>query len=590
LTGFFSRGPAMYETFFGLTRRPFTAAPQVDRYVPNQYSEQALATLSRSIERGEGPGLIIGATGTGKTLLLHKLAHSFTKKYRIAYLATARFSSPSALLQNILYELGRPYRGMKESELRLALTEYLLEHDADERPLLLLVDEAHTLSLRLLEEFRMVTNLVRRGQALVRLILAGNARLEERFTSPKLDSLNQRIAARCYLESLNREDTRYYVRQQIARAGGNPDATLAEDAYAAIYTATDGVPRLLNQVCDQALLLAAVAEHRPLDAACVEEAWADLQQLPTPWNREPMARQTPAGESSGVLEFGSLGGEEPDAADDELLMPAVSAREAAPRELSVPAEAPRGEAVFSYDTHSSGDPTLDLEQLQHSLSQLGEEVQQATLTGSLPASQTEESYSLSQMEEEEFQPAGFVGPEVELVFHGPHHPFGETFAEEEVVIDHYASLEKTTSERRVHDQSGQGKEIASVLERLSREPAHKLATGTPALAIVADEHAEHVPHCDPSPVVRPPLTDLPALSAEWEAAADEPILPDYRDDLPLAAGAGSYQGELLRSADDRDIIIIEEDRGGSTAVATKPATRVRRQEYRQLFARLRRGE
>ena len=144
----------------------------------------------------------------------------------MALLSSGRLSTRRALLQAILFELGQPYRGMDEGELRLALVDYLTAGEDCPQGMVLLVDEAHTLPLRLLEEIRMITNLVRDGQPAVRLVLAGGCVLEERFASPKLESFSQRIVARCYLESFNRTETQQYIRAQIDAAGGGGEDAL----------------------------------------------------------------------------------------------------------------------------------------------------------------------------------------------------------------------------------------------------------------------------------------------------------------------------------------------------------------------------
>ena len=166
---------------------------------------------------------MIGPSGTGKTLLCLLLAEQFRRSFQVAMLASGRLSSRRALFQAILYELGRPYRGMDEGELRLAVVDYLMAGDGNSHGMVLLVDEAHTLPLRLLEEIRLLTNLARSDQPLVRLVMAGGPVLEERFASPKLDSFSQRLAARCYLEALNRTETKDYIQSQINAAGGRGD-------------------------------------------------------------------------------------------------------------------------------------------------------------------------------------------------------------------------------------------------------------------------------------------------------------------------------------------------------------------------------
>ena len=245
----------MYDGSFGLNRRPFVAVPQVDYYFPARAIEGARTTLARCIQRGEGAGLVIGPSGTGKTLLCLLLAEQFRRSFQVAMLSSGRLSTRRALFQAILYELGRPYRDMDEGELRLAVTDYLNTGNGMSRGMVLLVDEAHTLPFRLLEEIRLLTNLAQGGQPLVRLVLAGGPTLEERLANPKLDSFSQRLIARCYLEAFNRTETQDYIQSQINVAGGCGGQVFPEAACQNVFQATGGVPRLINQVCDHALLL-----------------------------------------------------------------------------------------------------------------------------------------------------------------------------------------------------------------------------------------------------------------------------------------------------------------------------------------------
>jgi len=310
----------IYEDSFKLQARPFLAAPLTGRYFPASLIESARQSLSRAINRGTGAGLIIGPAGTGKTLLCHMLAYEFRERFAIVLLANGRLSTRHALLQAILYELRLPYRGLDEGESRLALLDALEPQPDGIEGLLLIVDEAHALPAKLLEEIRLLTNLVRAGQPRVRVVLAGASRLEERFASPALSAFSQRVAARCYLEPLDSAETAAYVRAQIECVGGEPDRLLTDDALRAVYRATDGVPRLINQVCDHALILADLAGLERLTAETIDEAWADLQQLPGPWAPKP------TGEQNEIVEFGFL-----DDADDALPsaipFPAAESRE-----------------------------------------------------------------------------------------------------------------------------------------------------------------------------------------------------------------------------------------------------------------------
>ena len=197
----------MYETYFNLAERPFVSVPRIDHYYPAAVIDAARNTLIRCVDRGEGVAMIVGPSGTGKSLLCQVLAEQFQKTFQVALLASTHLDTRRSLLQAILYELSRPYRGMDEGELRLSLVDYITLSDDCGRGVVLLVNEAHHLPLRLLDEIRSLTNLMRDMQPAVRMVLAGSHVLEERFASPKLESFSQRISARCYLEAFQRSET-----------------------------------------------------------------------------------------------------------------------------------------------------------------------------------------------------------------------------------------------------------------------------------------------------------------------------------------------------------------------------------------------
>lgn len=380
----------MYDGCFGLSRRPFASVPQVDQYFPGNAIETARTTLARCIQRGEGAGLVVAPSGTGKTLLCLLLAEQFRRSFEVAMLASGRLSTRRALFQAILYALGRPYRYMDEGELRLAVVEHLTNIENSPKGMLLLIDEAHTLPLRLLDEVRLLSNLARQGQPLVRLVLSGAPSLEERFASPKLDSFSQRLSARCYLEAFGRTETKEYIQWQVDSAGGLGSEVFPEATCQTVFQATGGVPRLVNQVCDHSLMLAYVAGRKVIEAVHVEEAWADLQQLPT-----PSSGTKSEAASSGVIEFGSL--------DD---MPETSGATASPSRV--------------FRVASVEDDEGETENFE-------------------PSEQIHRIEELLAKADDDFQPAGTIGPEVELHFESTPHPFQEEFEHEEVVSDRYGS-------------------------------------------------------------------------------------------------------------------------------------------------------
>ena len=295
----------MYESYFGLTERPFAPTPRADRYFPAASADAARQTLARCAERAEGTGLLIGPPGIGKSLLLYVLADQFRERFSVAVLCGGQLQTRRELLQAILFELQLPYESKDEGELRLALVDHLARGEHCPQGMLLLVDEAHALPTLLLEELRMITNLVRHGEPQVRLALAGGMPLEEKLADPALEALSQRLTARCYLDAFDRAETMDYVRFQVAVAGGQAEDLFDDSALEAVHQATGGVPRLVNQVCDHALLLGCQTDQRPITSESIQEAWADLQQLPAPW------QGAPAVTSEGVVEFGGLDDEEP---------------------------------------------------------------------------------------------------------------------------------------------------------------------------------------------------------------------------------------------------------------------------------------
>jgi type II secretory pathway predicted ATPase ExeA len=297
----------MYESFFGFSQRPFTAAPRTDRYFPASAIEAARQTLERCIDRAEGCGLVVGPVGTGKSLLCQVLAEQFGDRMDAVVLSGAMISSRKELLQAITYELELPYKRLHEGELRLAMIDRLSPTEECPEGMLLIVDEAHLLSPKLLEELRLLTNLVRGGSPRVRLVMVGAPVLEERFAIPRLASFNQRIVARCFLESFSAEETREYIRAQTAAGGAEPDSIWSAEALLSVHHATDGCPRLINQLSDMVLMLASVAQSRVVDVEMVNESWAELQQIPAPWNTTSNPDAVGGAPSdSTVIEFGSL--------------------------------------------------------------------------------------------------------------------------------------------------------------------------------------------------------------------------------------------------------------------------------------------
>lgn len=537
----------MYEAFFQFKTRPFPSTPRTELYFPASATETSRQTLSRCIERAEGPGLLIGGPGTGKSLVCALLADQFRERFHVVKLDHARFCTRRALLQAVMFELNVPYRGLDEGELRLALIEFAKSSDSSREGVLLVIDEAQTLSVRLIEEIRMISNVIAGGQPRLRLVLSGSSALEERLSSPKLESLNQRIAARCYLQPLNYDETAAYVRAQLSAVGGDPDRIMRDDTWQAVYHATGGIPRLINQVCDHALMLASVARRPSLDAAVIQEAWADLQQLPLPWPTKTGAQQA----AETVVEFGSLDtGHDLDAGNETGSGENIASVD----DVVEPAAAERPEVI---------DLTSQLEQIELHVAEWD-------------APETSAGDGASQ----EAEPAAAEPtPAAEVPAVRTANPFGDCFEEEEAVHDHYAALEAKSR----------------LLGKVPLSPLEHEFTAAVQTIFQPLADVPGVPHPEPAETSAIPATATPppaiAPPTEKEQLAVQAAVVEEEE--PFEDGAPEGEPATLRVTalrdlppDDSDLIVVLDAESRLGQLSRTPG-KAHRQEYRHLFTKLR---
>ena len=557
----------MYESFFQFHRRPFCSTPQAEFYFPAASIENALQTLVRLVERAEGPGLLIGGPGTGKTLVCQMLKSRFCETFHVVLLNSAQLTTHRALLQHILFALELPYRGLDEGELLLTFMEFLQSQETSKTGLLLLVDEAHTLPAAVLEGLRTITNVTQDDQPRVHVILAGGFGLEERFAHPELSCFNQRLAARCYLQSLNYEETCGYVHWRISKAGASPDQVFAQDAWQPVYHATDGIPRLINQVCDHALILACAAGQNHLDGRRIEEAWADLQQLPTPW--QP-ARTEPA-ETAGVVEFGGLAPEE----EEETYVESPSSVEASTsfttKDDARDASIDLGPLMEREDLAADSEPLVapnESEDVPDVPPSTAVAAARETMGG-----QSAEETMTGQVEQVE-QDAR------------PSNPFDEPYEHEQVVVDRFASLQSVGAGTSPTEM--QQRQMAAAMQTIFQDSTQLVSP----VAEPAPAKPAWVEPASPAPALP---ADAVMESALENSASTEPTSTETADEscmlLELADQHQEPSGtQVIRSlpADDNDMIVVVDDQHGETPLRSSGGIR-HRLEYRQLFSRLRRS-
>ena len=310
----------MYEQVFNFNSRPFTSTPYVKHYFPASAMNQAFGQASICIERASGPVVAIGDIGTGKSLLLAKLESEYQAKLQVVNLVCSSVNSRREFLQNILFEIGKPFNMDSEAELRFAVIQAVQPAGASPNVLLLLIDDAEMLTADVFDELRVLSNIVVDGTPQVRLVLAGRKSLEERLADPAHASFSQRIASRVFLSNLTRDETAAYVVEHIDRVGGNGQIMFPGETSAKLHELTDGCPRLINQVCDFGLILAGTRGVATVSPSLIEEAWNDVQALPmgsASLHTESATQSVGAAEDNDwtLIEFGQLDDDAPEPAD-----------------------------------------------------------------------------------------------------------------------------------------------------------------------------------------------------------------------------------------------------------------------------------
>jgi general secretion pathway protein A len=269
----------MYKAFYKLSRNPFEITPDPSFLFATKTHNEALANLYYGVRRQKGFVVMTGEVGTGKTLLVRCLLHLLNRaNVEYAYVYNPRLS-PFEFLQYVAGDLGLPASGKSKSELLLQLNAYLVDRHQKSLTTVLVVDEAHHLSIDVLEEIRLLTNLETAQRKLLQILLVGQPELDEKLDSFELRQLKQRIALRCQLQALNPDETKMYIERRLQLAGANSHAgtMFAADAITAVYRHSQGIPRLINTICENALILAYAKRTATVMSETIDEVASDFR-------------------------------------------------------------------------------------------------------------------------------------------------------------------------------------------------------------------------------------------------------------------------------------------------------------------------
>jgi general secretion pathway protein A len=265
----------VYTEFFGLTEKPFSITPDPRYLYMSARHADALAHLIYGISESGGFIQLTGEVGTGKTTLIRSLLEQLPEKAEIALILNPQLSSRE-FLQVICEELGTTPPRDDSVKARIdSLNSHLLERHAAGKRVVLIVDEAQTLSPELLEQVRLLTNLETAKQKLLQIILIGQPELRDLLSRPEMRQIAQRVTGRYHLEPLSKEDTAAYVRHRMRVAGAQSDVFKASGVRR-LFSRSRGIPRLINVVADRALLAAYTQDRHNVDGKLIERAAAEV--------------------------------------------------------------------------------------------------------------------------------------------------------------------------------------------------------------------------------------------------------------------------------------------------------------------------
>ena len=273
----------MYKAHFHLSRNPFDLTPDPNCFVPTPRHNEALAALYYGVRRHKGFVVVTGEVGTGKTLLLRCLLRLLenSKDVAYAYLFNSRLS-PTDFLQYVLSDFGMPASGRNKCELLLDLSNFLVDRGSKQMTTVLIVDEAHDLSADTLEELRLLSNLETTEDKLIQIILVGQPELDKKLDSNELRQLKQRIALRAQLGALTAQQTKEYIEQRLRIAGADPNAPpiFSPEAVDSVYAYSRGYPRLINTICENALIGAYARQLSLVTPSIVDDVAGEFRLEP----------------------------------------------------------------------------------------------------------------------------------------------------------------------------------------------------------------------------------------------------------------------------------------------------------------------
>jgi general secretion pathway protein A len=285
----------MYCTHYGFKEKPFNITPNPRFIYLSKNHKEAFAHLLYGIENHTGFIELTGEVGTGKTTVLRTILEQLDDESHCSALILNPCLSSIELLRNINREFAIPHEGLENGSLLEELNRFLMAENRAGRTVVLVIDEAQNLAPEVLEQIRLISNLETESDKLIQIVLAGQPELKTLLNRTELRQLSQRITVRFHLLPMDLEDSCIYIRHRLEVAGGGAWISFPEPALKKIYRFSKGSPRLINIVCDRALLVGYGENTQQIDTNIVSKALAELRQAASPGWRPALRKILHAG-------------------------------------------------------------------------------------------------------------------------------------------------------------------------------------------------------------------------------------------------------------------------------------------------------
>lgn len=299
----------MYEAFYGLKVKPFQLNPDPAFYFDSKQHRRAKAYLEYGLHQNEGFIVVTGEIGAGKTTIVRGLLESLDSNSVVAaQLVSTQFDADD-ILRMVAAAFGVRFKEMAKADILLSIEAFLVDIARKGKRCLLVVDEAQNLAPRAVEELRMLSNFQYESHALLQSFLVGQPEFRAIMLSPQMEQLRQRVIAACHIGPLDASETREYIQHRLKCAGSKGEPRFEEDAYAAIYRASGGIPRRINAICDRLLLAGFLSDRKVFGKAEVEEVASEMSagtNIGTPSQNVTLLSPQALGDDFSDVDIGPL--------------------------------------------------------------------------------------------------------------------------------------------------------------------------------------------------------------------------------------------------------------------------------------------